>query len=60
MMPAQAHPPQNESNRAVVWTMIAMIVLSFAFGVAMFIPEEHRAQKWQEAVAKQQAREQRL
>jgi hypothetical protein len=36
--------------------MVILMVASFAFGVAMFIPAEHRAEKLEETMARYQAR----
>lgn len=35
----------GKSSRRVAWLLAGLILLSFAFGVAMFLPAEHRAQK---------------
>jgi len=36
--------------------MVVAMLISFSFGVAMFLPEDHRAQKLEETMAKYQAR----
>ncbi len=43
-------------SRGLVLVLVGVIVLSFTFGVAMFLPEENRAYKLQETLAKYQAR----
>ena len=43
------------ANR-LVWVMVVAMLISFSFGVAMFLPEDHRAQKLEETMAKYLAR----
>lgn len=38
----------SRANRRVAWMLAGLIALSFAFGVAMFVAPQHRAQKLQE------------
>jgi hypothetical protein len=50
---------ENNSDpaiRQVVWLMALVMVLSLAFGIAMFIPAEHRADKLAETMQRYQAR----
>ncbi|MDH5737272.1 MAG: hypothetical protein OEZ23_03130 [Gammaproteobacteria bacterium] len=46
----------DPSTRRMVWLMVAVMSLSFVFGIAMFIPAEHRADKLDEMMARYQAR----
>ncbi|MDP6377409.1 MAG: hypothetical protein QF921_03455 [Pseudomonadales bacterium] len=57
MSPVDTTPSSvDQTTRRVVWWMAVTMLLSFSFGVAMFIPEEHRVQKLEETMAKYQAR----
>ena len=50
---------ENNSDpviRQVVWLMALVMVLSLAFGIAMFIPAEHSADKLGETLQRYQAR----
>ncbi|MDP7618599.1 MAG: hypothetical protein QF661_13650 [Arenicellales bacterium] len=38
----------KQSNRRIVWLLVGLMLLSFVFGIAMFLPAEHRAQKIQQ------------
>lgn len=38
----------NRNNKQVAWMISGMMLCSFIFGVMMFIPAEHRAQKIEE------------
>jgi hypothetical protein len=49
----------GKSSRPVAWLLAGLILLSFAFGVAMFLPAEHRAQKLEQMQQKYQAKQQR-
>jgi len=49
----------DKSTRRVAWLLAGVILLSFAFGVAMFVPTEHRAQKLEEMQQKYQAKQHR-
>ncbi len=56
-----SHATGNDRTvRRLVWVMVIGMLLSFTFGVAMFLPEEHRAQKLEETMAKYQARKRTL
>jgi len=46
------------SSRRVAWLLAGLILLSFAFGVVMFLPTEHRAQKLEQMQQKYQAKQQ--
>ncbi|MBI2320223.1 MAG: hypothetical protein HYU75_25285 [Betaproteobacteria bacterium] len=46
----------GKSSRRVAWLLAGLILLSFAFGVAMFLPAEHRAQKLEQMQQKYQAK----
>jgi len=43
-------------TRRVVWVMIGIMMLSFLFGIGMFLPAEHRAEKLKETMHRYQAR----
>jgi hypothetical protein len=49
----------GKSSRRVAWLLAGLILLSFAFGVAMFLPAEHRAQKLEQMQQKYQAKQHR-
>ncbi len=49
-----SHP--DKTIRHVVWLMAGVMLLSFSFGVAMFLPVEHRSQKLQEMTSKYRER----
>ena len=48
------------SSRRVAWLLAGLILLSFAFGVAMFLPAEHRAQKLEQMRQKYLAKQHRM
>ena len=48
------------SSRRVAWVLAGLILLSFAFGVVMFLPAEHRAQKLEQMKQKYQAKQHRM
>ena len=50
----------DKSTRRVAWLLASLILLSFAFGVAMFLPAEHRAQKLEQMKQKYQAQQHRM
>ena len=50
----------DRTSRRIVWVLALMMLLSFGFGVFMFIPEEHRAQKLDEMMYKYKARQLRV
>lgn len=50
----------GKSFRRVAWLLAGLILLSFAFGVAMFLPAERRAQKLEQIKQKYQAKQQRM
>ena len=50
----------GKSSRRVAWLLAGLILLSFAFGVAMFLPAEHRAQKLEQIKQKYQAKQHRM
>jgi len=50
----------GKSSRRVAWLLAGLILLSFAFGVAMFLPAEHRAQKLEHMKQKYQAKQHRM
>ena len=47
----------DKSCARVAWLLTGLILLSFAFGVAMYLPAEHRAQKFEEMKKKYQAKQ---
>ncbi len=47
---------EEAGRRRLVWVLAVVMVLSFAFGIGMFLPAEHRADKLEETMAKYQAR----
>ena len=46
----------DKSSRRVAWLLAGLILLSFTFGVAMFLPAEHRAQKLEQMKQKYEAK----
>lgn len=44
------------SIRRTAWLLAGIMALSFTFGIAMFIPAEHRADKLEEMMTRYQAR----
>jgi hypothetical protein len=50
----------GKSSRGVAWLLAGLILLSFAFGVAMFLPAEHRAQKLEQMKQKYQAKQHKM
>ncbi len=44
------------ANRRMAWILAGIMAFSFAFGIAMFLPAEHRAEKLENTMAKYQAR----
>ena len=50
----------GKSSRRIAWLLAGLILLSFAFGVAMFVPAEHRAQKLEQMKQKYQAKQHRV
>ena len=49
----------GKSSRRVAWLLAGLILLSFAFGVVMFLPAEHRAQKLEQMQQQYQAKQHR-
>ncbi len=49
----------KRSINRVAWILGGVVLVSFAFGVLMFLPAEHRAKKIQETVKKYQAKQER-
>ena len=54
--PAQPDRESKANSRRLVWVLVGVILLSFTFGIAMYLPAEHRAYKLMETMAKYQAR----
>ena len=50
----------DKSTRRVAWLLAGLILLSFTFGVAMFLPAEHRAQKLEQIKQQYQAKQHRM
>lgn len=50
----------DKSTRRVAWLLAGLILLSFTFGVVMFLPAEHRAQKLEQMKQKYQAQQHRM
>ena len=48
----------DRATRLVVWLLVSLMVISFAFGVLMYLPAEHRAQKLQQMEQKYQSQHQ--
>ncbi len=46
----------DRATRKVVWVMVCIMALSFLFGIGMFVPSEHRADKLDEMMRRYQAR----
>lgn len=46
------------ATRLVVWLLVSLMVISFVFGVLMYLPAEHRAQKLQQMEQKYQSQHQ--
>ena len=57
-MTGAEHPGNagDTSSRRLIWFLVGIMLLSFTFGIAMFLPAEHRAYKLVETMAKYQAR----
>lgn len=53
-------PSDKSSRRRVAWLLAGLILLSFTFGVAMFLPAEHRAQKLEQMKQQYQAKQHRM
>ncbi len=49
-------PHLDRASRRVALVLAGVMLLSFGFGVSMFLPAEHRAQKLDEMKAKYQQR----
>ncbi|MBI3393830.1 MAG: hypothetical protein HY039_11710 [Nitrospirae bacterium] len=49
----------DKSTNRIAWILGGVALLSFAFGVFMFLPAEHRARKIQEMDKKYQAKQER-
>jgi len=47
---------RDPGTRKVVWVMASVMALSFVFGVGMFLPAEHRADKLSEMSYRYQER----
>ena len=45
----------DRATRLVVWLLVSLMVISFVFGVLMYLPAEHRAQKLQQMEQKYQS-----
>ncbi len=50
----------DKSTRRIAWLLAGLILLSFTFGVAMFLPAEHRAQKLEQMRQEYQAKQHRM
>ena len=50
----------DKSSRRIAWLLAGLILLSFAFGVAMFLPAEHRVQKLEQMKQQYQAKQRRM
>ena len=50
----------GKSSRRVAWLLAGLILLSFTFGVAMFLPAEHRVQKLEQMKQQYQAKQRRM
>ena len=50
----------GKSTGRVAWLLAGLILLSFAFGVVMFLPAEHRVQKLEQMKHKYQAKQHRM
>lgn len=48
----------DRATRLVVWLLVSLMVISFVFGVLMYLPAEHRAQKLQQMEQKYQSQHQ--
>ncbi len=48
----------DKSTRQIAWLLAGLILFSFVFGVVMFLPAEHRAQKLEQMQQKYQAKQQ--
>jgi len=46
----------DRAARRVVWLMVTIMLASFSFGIAIFVPAEHRAEKLEETMQRYQAR----
>jgi hydroxymethylglutaryl-CoA reductase len=47
----------DKTTKRIVWALSIAMVLSLVFGVGMFLPAQHRAQKLAEMGVKYQARQ---
>jgi hypothetical protein len=50
----------DKTSKRVAWLLGGLILLSFAFGVVMFLPAEHRAQKLEQMQEKYQAKQKKI
>ena len=48
----------DASLRRIAWVLAGVMLLSFGFGVLIFLPAEHRAQKIEQMKQKYEARQQ--
>ncbi len=55
-MEQEQHTSIDPGTKKTVWVMASIMALSFLFGVGMFVPAEHRADKLDEMLARYQAR----
>ena len=58
-MRAEATGLDSSANKRVAWLLSCVILLSFVFGVVMFLPAEHRAQKLEQIKQEYQLKVQR-
>jgi hypothetical protein len=55
-MSGMSNAKADGETKRVVWILAGIMLLSFAFGTGMFIPDEHRAEKLEEMMQRYQQR----
>ena len=55
-MNGMSNPKADGETKRVVWILAGIMMLSFIFGIGMFIPAEHRTEKLDEMMQRYQQR----
>jgi len=55
-MNGMSNAKADGETKRVVWILAGIMMLSFIFGIGMFIPAEHRTEKLDEMMQRYQAR----